>query len=195
MSFLSNPRIAIPVLSDSNVKTRRRSVRWISLDLNVYILSWPFHNRVLSSVNEEVTTSGTFLKWILKSFSPISLGIDFILILGIMVFSSDQKEWGLERNELLTSLKYSLFLSVIVFLISLYFSISTVSFLLTANSWTLSLSYIIFTISRVIKILDLTFNWAVFVGACVLEICKKASFHSFHFTSYWFRRIFGKPWE
>ena len=46
-------------------------------------------------------------------------------ILGIMVLSSDQKERGLERNELLTSLKYSLFLffimSVIVFLIFLFF--------------------------------------------------------------------------
>ena len=84
-----------------------------------------------------------------------------------MVLSSDQKERGLERNELLTlppsHLLFSI-MSVIVFLIFLYFSISTVSFLFTANSWILSLSYIIFTISRVIQVLDLTFKRVVFVG-------------------------------
>ena len=107
-SFLSNPKISIPVLSDKDINSVMRSIRWTSLNLNVYILSCPFPSKELSPVNEELIKSGTFLKYMLNSSALIFLGIDLILILGIILPSSAQNERGFVRDELLTSVKYFL---------------------------------------------------------------------------------------
>ena len=105
---------------------------------------------LLSPLNEELIKSGTFLKYMLNSSALIFPGIDLILILGIILTSSAQNERGFVRDELLTSVKYSLFLSFIisvtVFLNFLYSFISESSFLFTANSWILSLLYMSLTI-------------------------------------------------
>ena len=109
-SLLSNPNISIPVLSDNEIKSSMRSLRSTSINLNIYLLSCPFHNKEQSPVNEELVKSGTFLKYMLKSSALMFLGMDLTLILGIMLLSSVQNERGFVRDELLTSVKYSLFL-------------------------------------------------------------------------------------
>ena len=180
-SSLSNLKISIPVLSDKDINSVMRSIRWTSLNLNVYILFCPFHNNELSPVNEELIKSGAFLKYMFISSALIFLGIDLILILGIILPSSAQNERGFVRDELLTSVKYSFFLSFIisvtVFLNFLYSFISESSFLFTANSWILSLLYMSLTISLVIHGFDLTFNRAVLWEQVYLKDLKK------HFSS------------
>ena len=110
ISLRSNPKISIPVLSDNDNKRFIRSLCWTSINLNVYILSCPFHNNELSPAKEELIKSGTFLKYMLKSSAFMFLGIDLTLILGIMLLSSGQNERGFVRDELLTLIKYSFFL-------------------------------------------------------------------------------------
>ena len=157
-----------------------RSLRSTSINLNIYILSCPFHNKEQSPVDEELIKSGTFFKYMLKSSALMFLGMDLTLILGIMLLNSVQNERGFVRDELLTSVKYSLFLffiiSVIAFLNFLYSFIRESSFLFTAKSWILSLLYISFTISLVIQWFDLTYNREIFMGACLSETHKKMSY-------------------
>ena len=188
----------MPVLSDNEIKSSMRSLRSTSINLNIYILSCPFHNNEQSPVNEELIKSGTFFKYMLKSSALMSLGMDLTLILGIMLLSSVQNERGFVRDELLTSVKYSLFLfffiiSVTAFLNFLYSFIRESSFLFTAKSWILSLLYISLTISLAIQGSDLTFNRKVFMGACLSETHKHALFQSSQFTS--LRRPFSKSFD
>ena len=81
IKFLSCPKMPMPVLSDSDIKSHNRSARWISLYSKFCILPRSFHSRELPSVIDVLITPGTFLKYVFKSFAPMPSEIDFLLIL------------------------------------------------------------------------------------------------------------------